>query len=682
MSANFPNEVYVPTGTAEGKDFIQISGYCYKKVAEDVTVVDKPVRSDIFGDFDNCTDCNTCECNKTIDFFIGGIQYSNGAQSFIEKQISIKTSSKGWQEIAIESGYLNSNDPSKTFKPLQVRCYDRKIDMRSGIYVSFNDRNAEIARFDYITEGDLYERQDLYNESLIGEQGALPPDWTYKNQYDRVGLANKINTIKFKSLCEYDCPTQDITFRIRGQINEPGAYLNIGSQYDIDTTSWVYATCTGVPTTPGQIIDCMPSGSGINFTDYFAQGYNGPVGAHHDDRPGGYYVTFAPTSMDVVNMPLLLGETGSDEAKKFSVTGGRHHLDYMFDNYSFYTNFSARSTTSAALNSGIFYYASDGNEVDFDYAEDIGKPFGIYYNRPEGCLSNAVTGTDFNTYYRHLGGNTLASAASDGDSRGDKYDGCYQTSEFADGIFKNGTYVPMYFTGTIELNAEEYFSFIDSNFAQPADVENWRWQTGIYVYQWYKDADMSDPNSVTGFFGYLSDGTTQEQHNHYKSLLLNSSPVNLDNPLNQWTIKSGNYAAADSQKQGFCFLLNFNSNLAYEYGFVRADNGLRHSGDDTTSASYQFTYGSSSYLKNAYDNYAFAANGSDGAINRLDEPEIATNTFVRPSTIDEKYPLTDSGNALHSDISSPIEYTNEIQEDFIEMEELKNIKFQLSWKKE
>ena len=73
--------------------------------------------------------------------------------------------------------------------------------------------------------------------------------------------------------------------------------------------------------------------------------------------------------------------------------------------------------------------------------------------------------------------------------------------------------------------------------------------------------------------------------------------------MNQWTIKSGNYAAADSQKQGFCFLLNFNSNLAYEYGFVRADNGLRHSGDDTTSESYQFTYGSSSYLKNAYDNF-------------------------------------------------------------------------------
>ena len=78
MSANFPNEVYVPTGTAANKDFIKISGYCYKKVESNVTAVNKTVRTDIFGDYLNCSDCNGCECGKTIDFFVGGFRYDSG----------------------------------------------------------------------------------------------------------------------------------------------------------------------------------------------------------------------------------------------------------------------------------------------------------------------------------------------------------------------------------------------------------------------------------------------------------------------------------------------------------------------------------------------------------------------------------------------------------------------------
>ncbi|NDG52614.1 MAG: hypothetical protein EBY39_06270 [Flavobacteriia bacterium] len=699
MSSNFPNEVYVPTGTADGRDFIQISGYCYKKVAENITVVDKPVRNDIFGDYDDCKHCNSCECNKTIDFFIGGILYeSGGANSFVERKVSIQTSSKGWQEIALESGYLNNNDTSLNFKPLQIRCYDRKIDMREGIYVSFNDRNAEIAKFNYITAGDIYERQDLYWSSIQGYEQDFPPDWAYKNQYDKVQLANKINTIKFKSLCEYDCPTQDITFRIRGQIQEPSKYLNLGSSYDGEVTSWVYATCSGMPITPGQIVDCTPNGTGIDFTQYFSQDYTG-LASDGTPRPPSYEVLFAPTSMDVVNMPILLGDDGTSSSKHYSVTGSGHFLDYMFDSYNFYTAYTAR-TTYVGLNSGIFYHGMDGTGVDFNYAKDIGQEFGLYYNRPTGCLSTGVIGTDFNSFYRHIGGNTLAKLASPGTTRGETYEGCYQTSEFADGIFKNGTYVPMYWTGIITGNAEEYYSFIDQTFV-PNDPETFQWETGVYVYQWYKDADRSDANSITGFFGFLNDGTTQAQHDHYRSVLFNHSPVNVDDPLFRWNIRSGDYAIADAEKQKFSFILDFDENLAYEYGFSRADMGIRHSGDSTSDyAPYAqfpitktYTYTTSSttapqtsttqiYLKNGYNNYAFQAVGSDSALNRIDEPQIATNTFVRPSVIDEAHPLTDSGNPLHSAVQSPINYTTGLEADYIEMRRLKNIQFQLSFKKE
>ena len=144
-----------------------------------------------------------------------------------------------------------------------------------------------------------------------------------------------------------------------------------------------------------------------------------------------------------------------------------------------------------------FYYGSDGADplADFDYAEDIGKPYGINYNKPMGCLDAAVTGSDFNVYYRHLGGNTRISKANEGDSVGEYYGGCYQTSEFADGVFKNGTYMPMYFTGTITGNAEEYFSFISEN----GTIDD-SFTTGIYVYQWYKSGDSSRANdNITGF---------------------------------------------------------------------------------------------------------------------------------------------------------------------------------------
>ena len=673
MSANFPNEVYVPTGTAANKDFIKISGYCYKKVESNVTAVNKTVRTDIFGDYLNCSDCNGCECGKTIDFFVGGFRYDSvGQTTFIEKKFSIQTYSKGWQEIAIESGQLNGGDPDIDFKPTQIRCYDRKIDMRSGIHVSFSDRHAEITEFHYVTGADLYERQDLFYDASLGNRGDIP-EWGYKNQYDKIGIANTLDTIKFKSLCEYDCPTQDVTFRIRGTIQEPGAYLNLGSQYDGDTSSWVYATCTGVPITEGQIIECIPSGNGIDFTEYFTQGYSGPFDTY-SSRPGGYSVRFAPTAIDVVNMPLLLGETGSDSAKKYSVTGGLHYIDDMFNSDSFYTNWSYltqhTTTTYASVTANDFYYGKDGNGVDFDYPEDIGKPYGINYNKPMGCLDTNVINSDFNTYYRHLGGNLRRSEGFAGTSLGDIYGGCYQTSEFADGVFKNGTYLPMYFTGTVTGNPDEYFSFISSN-GGPTDTFN----TGIYVYQWYKSGDSSNANeNITGFWGFLSDGTTEEQHKHYKSVLFNSSPVNMDNPLKAWTIRSGDFAALEASRKNFSFILRFNDNLAYNYAFSRFDGGIRHSGDETI--------GSMSTFKNAYDNYAFNATATQPMLDFIDEPELQRNTLVKAAVFPEQYPLTNSGDPLHSSGSSPIEYTRENITDPIELTELKTIKFQTSWNKE
>ncbi len=155
MSSNFPNAVYIPTGLADGQDFIKISGYCYKRVADGVESAGSELSNFVTG-FDDCLDCNTCGCPKNIDFIMGGIQHniSQDTFAFTEKTFTIQTSSTGWQEIAIESGSLNNDDPNINFKPLSIRCYDRKIDLQSGIYASFESVNAFVSHFTYISGQD------------------------------------------------------------------------------------------------------------------------------------------------------------------------------------------------------------------------------------------------------------------------------------------------------------------------------------------------------------------------------------------------------------------------------------------------------------------------------------------------------------------------------------------------
>ena len=197
--SNFPNAVYIPTGLAAGEEFIKISGYCYKRVSSGTSLAGETVSNFVTG-FDTCLDCNTCNCPKTINFYIGGITHniSESTFAFTEKQFDIKTSSTGWQEIAIESGHLNNSDSNLQFKPLSIRCYDRKIDIQSGIYASFNSPSSHIAHFQYSSGQDLYERRDLVNAINTGEFGDVPA-WDYINQYDNaVSYQNTLNTIKFK----------------------------------------------------------------------------------------------------------------------------------------------------------------------------------------------------------------------------------------------------------------------------------------------------------------------------------------------------------------------------------------------------------------------------------------------------------------------------------------------------
>ena len=650
MSTNFPNQVYVPTGTADGKQYVQIGGYCYKKTQSNVTISSEIINTSIVGDFDDCLDCNTCQCGKTIDFYVGGFSYSGSSINFTEVKVPIQTSASGWQEIAIESGFLNINpetqkaDNSFSFKPTQIRCIDRKISMESGIQISFEERNAEITDFQYVSGIDLYERRDLRRHSITGGYGVLPT-WGYLNQYDQIGIANTVNTIKFYNTCSFDCPTQEISFRLRGGVAETQDLFNGGTAYDLVSNAWVYVTCTGVPKTPGQIIECIPSGSGLNFTDYFSQGVATSV---------GYDVTFKPTEIEVVDMDLLLGNKGSEISRQHSVTGNLHFRDYWF---GIGNTFSSHSTYTSET--GFYNLNSD---PDFDnYSQDIGTPFGIHYNKPPNCFDASVTDSDFNTYYRHLGANTRATEGVLGEEIGNIYTGCFQASEFADGIFKNGTYTPMYFTGMLTGNADEYRTFIDQNEGTPPAS----WSSGIYVYQWYEGADRSDQANLMGYFGFLTgEFNDSELQKHYKSLLSNSSPINTDNPLFDWNIKSGNYPIDTAEKTKSCVVLNFGDENGYKMSFQYSGSTIRHQdvGDG-----------------NRFDNYAFSAIGSSSAMEYMDDPIWPTNTFLNTEQSVKAYPFVDSGNALH--FSNTLINKTLAKQSQDRFRKIDSLKFQLKWNK-
>ena len=109
MSTNFPNSVYVPTGIANDKDYVKISGYCYKKVASNVTVTNQKINTNIIGDFSDCLDCNTCACGKTIDFYVGGFVYHGASINFAEIKVPIRNNRSHFSDIYRKHTYKSIN---------------------------------------------------------------------------------------------------------------------------------------------------------------------------------------------------------------------------------------------------------------------------------------------------------------------------------------------------------------------------------------------------------------------------------------------------------------------------------------------------------------------------------------------------------------------------------------------
>ena len=649
--SNFPNAVYIPTGVAGGEEFIRISGYCYKRVAAGVAEAGEVITNFVTG-FDDCLDCNTCNCPKNIQFIMGGISHNitTDEYTFQEKSFNIKTSSTGWQEIAIQSGFLNDGNSDIEFKPLSIRCYDRKIDLQSGIFASFDSPTSHIAHFQYSSGQDLYERRDLANALSTGEFGAVPA-WDYITQYDNaVSYQNTLRTIKFKSLCETTCSHYDINFRMRGLVEEDiTKYLETAGS----AKSWVYLNCTGIPRTAGQIVKYNFPGSGLVFNQY----YNVP------ETAGEPRITFQPEELELVNMDLLTGNTNDLQAQHFSVTGGRHYYAFkgVAQGYPF--------TYGAGYPFDFYDFDSDG-DVDYHGSGELIASgitaLGLGYSKLPGCNNQHVKNFKKSKGY----------GASDTPSSG-----CFETSEYLDGRFKIGTYKPMMFTGLISGGDQEYRQVYD--LANPDNVTSW--SSGVYVFQTFPSGNDSLLSNISGYAGNIAELSNSNLITEYRKQISNSTPINIDNPIRAWQGQSGSFVLAGASLTSGALFLEFDGPSTYNVLYQLA-NRSTVDGSETIFAPYasgfRFNSGSFAGFYKTQDSDTYFI-GSDVASPPLLDmtnhtPISHQSTLVKPNRFIERHLILDSGNSLQQ-AGGPANLSDSLSEDPISSftNALKSITFQI-----
>lgn len=695
--ANFPQILYIPTGQFHGSqsnyEFLEISGYCFRRVQSNIPLPDGKgaVSPSYVTGFSDCNDCLTPSCPANMAFtFIGGFQpYNGGAASIVEKTFNFDVASTGWVELMIPSGYLNNGtdlSPSGNgdFICTDIRCTYRDISFKSGIEVSFDSPDTKITKFDYDSSDDLYTRTNLQGKLvsgyLTGSSGiyGVEPDFEYLNIFDSGNRQTNIaKSIKFYHDSTLSCNKTDVWFRMRGKVSESD-YQKYGDSTSWEENSWVYLQCKDIPFTPGQVIDCIPNntgiklGKGLSFNDYFESG---------DFKAGNFpTIKFNPRSIDVVNMPLLTGTTGSATASAYSVTGGLHFGHFSSDEnswsyqystvekggyynpyqgYDFYEmatfddgGYGGYYTGTRKFYSGIgrfnYKYHFPANETGFANSHEF-----FTLNRGES------TDTQSEDYYQYLFGETYGVMA-------------LTPSEFGDGLMKNGTYRPMMFTGTITGHEAHWESFFGDKFNMEKRPN---WSTGVYVFQYYESGDAHRPNRIKGWFGLITTGSGK--FDHYRHIVENHSPVNMGNKLEIYSPRSGNFPVPSASLNQASIVLNMGDP---SLGNSPSDQGYQIPLRFTDQDGLTFDYHRRQYIdpggENPFDDYEVGYYDG-GIIVSGDYPYYVNKTLVPYRTGDgaKVYPLLiDSGNAGHT--PSTTDPANTFSTEF---ERIDRVKFVLSF---
>lgn len=700
--ANLPTTLHIPASSFPNDPltyrFIEISGYCYKRVEEDITLPPgvNPTDPIYITGFTGCADCLEPSCPADISFtFLGAYNpYDISKSPYITGHtFDFKVAGTGWVDVMVPSGYLNQGTDLKpsgygNFSCTDIRCTYRRLDFESGIEVEFDDPAAQISHFQYEKSSDLYSRTNLrgnvisgYLEGSSGHYGSGSPQYKYINIFDSGNRNTSIvKRIKFFHDSPLECNYEDIWFRLRGDVTEDG-FLKYGNNTSWRNKSWVYLQCKDVPYTPGAVIDCIPhntgllSGKGLSFNNYFESG---------DFKIGSFpTIKFAPKSLDVVNMPMLTGTAGSDSAKRYSTTGGYHFGYFPSDEGSW-------STTAGYVYSTVMKGGYNGT-TDYDFY-DISATDGFGYSLPLTGSLRYLSGVGRFNYKYHFPANETGFASSrkyitqglnppSPESIdyfqylfGQRFGSMALTpSEFGDGLMKNGTYRPMMFTGEITGRLAHWNSFFGNRF-ESEKRESWR--TGVYVFQYYESGDAHRPNQIKGWFGLLSTGSGYIDH--YRHTVENHSPVNMGNKLSIYNYTSGNFPLYTSQRQNCSVVLNMGNP---KLGNVASDQGYQLPIEWQDQNGFTFDYDKREYINpdgtdDPFDDYEVGYNHG-GIIVSGNYPYYTTKTLVPYSTgnsLKVMPLLVDSGRAAHSpEFTDP---SNTYSTDFVRVD---GVKFVLSF---
>ena len=164
--------------------------------------------------------------------------------------------------------------------------------------------------------------------------------------------------------------------------------------------------------------------------------------------------------------------------------------DYEYDDSTDFYNFDFDDIGGGYLD------GSGSNE----YIREVGL-FGLDYNKTPHCLETGVQA--FKKQYGIEGRS-----------------GCFQGSEFIDGIYKAGTFRPMMFTGTISGNME-YAEVYDNGQTVVA------WSSGVYVFQVFPSGDDSQLSKISGYAGNIDELSSESLIDEYKNELLTACPSTL-----------------------------------------------------------------------------------------------------------------------------------------------------------
>ena len=92
----------------------------------------------------------------------------------------------------------------------------------------------------------------------------------------------------------------------------------------------------------------------------------------------------------------------------------------------------------------------------------------------------------------------------------------------------------------------------------------------VYVFQMFPSGDDSLLSNISGYAGTIDSLASQDLITEYRKQISNSLPINIDNPIRAWNIKSGSFVTPEASLLEGSVFIEFTSQEAYNMWYQTA----------------------------------------------------------------------------------------------------------------